>query len=341
MRDDLCTDSHPRDHGRLLEHRGPQSRAGSWICSRSLARTLSRWAELARRSGAHKKGLERLCDYLSQLGLVRKNAGKVPMRTGRCSLPGSTIALVARPAVADFFLISPFLTQAFAQLPQADKEETRADGACRGWDSGAEPSGLAAVREGNVAAAIVGEADLVVQARRLERQRLARGRFGTGLRGLAHGAHARERHPRLALVAQDWPHVLTIAAEHARQTGSRIELNGCQATHDDRFAGPYDLVLMANFVDYFDAATRLALLRKAHAALRPGGFAAIYAPLWMLRADRGRPSPTTCCCWLPARLEKRPRSRRSVSSSDGPASRRAVSLGHATDHGAQGSCRGH
>jgi len=40
------------------------------------------------------------------------------------------------------------------------------------------------------------------------------------------------------------------------------------------FGGPYDAVLLTNFLHHFDQPTCVGLLKKVHAALRPGGRAA-------------------------------------------------------------------
>ncbi|MBS1860031.1 MAG: methyltransferase type 12, partial [Acidobacteria bacterium] len=40
------------------------------------------------------------------------------------------------------------------------------------------------------------------------------------------------------------------------------------------YGGPYDIVLLTNFLHHFDRATCVGLLRKVHAALKPGGRAA-------------------------------------------------------------------
>ena len=43
---------------------------------------------------------------------------------------------------------------------------------------------------------------------------------------------------------------------------------------DVDFGGPYDAVLLTNFLHHFDPPTCVGLLKKVHAALRPGGRAA-------------------------------------------------------------------
>jgi SAM-dependent methyltransferase len=40
------------------------------------------------------------------------------------------------------------------------------------------------------------------------------------------------------------------------------------------FGEPYDIVLLTNFLHHFDHATNVALLKKVHSALKPGGRAA-------------------------------------------------------------------
>jgi SAM-dependent methyltransferase len=231
-------------------------------------------ASLARRSGAERKGLRRLCDYLAQLGFLRKNSREYSSARDAARYldrqsPWSLCTL------ADFFT-SPFLIHAFAQLPKA----VRLGQMTLAGDGLLEPDNPAWINFAKATWPLrLLEAEMVVRA--LESQRLARGRIlELGCGGSPMGITLLKRHPKLSLVAQDWSRVLTVTAEHARQAGlaDRIELLPGDARTID-FAGPYDLVLMVNFLDYFDETTRLALLRKVHAALRPGGSAAVYAPL--------------------------------------------------------------
>src|SRR5579884_811751 len=66
--------------------------------------------QLARRSGLDKKGLGQLCDYLAQLGFIRKVSGRYASArdAARYLDRNSPWSLCT---VADFFT-SPFLTQA-------------------------------------------------------------------------------------------------------------------------------------------------------------------------------------------------------------------------------------
>ena len=44
---------------------------------------------------------------------------------------------------------------------------------------------------------------------------------------------------------------------------------------DVDFGGPYDAVLLTNFLHHFDEATCITLLKKIRAALKPGGITAV------------------------------------------------------------------
>jgi len=74
------------------------------------------------------------------------------------------------------------------------------------------------------------------------------------------------------VVALDWAPVLEVAAANARKAGvaDRFEtLPG--SAFDLEYGGPYDLVLLTNFLHHFDPPTCVMLLKKVHAALKPGG----------------------------------------------------------------------
>jgi SAM-dependent methyltransferase len=91
---------------------------------------------------------------------------------------------------------------------------------------------------------------------------------GHGLFGIA----IARRHPQAEIVALDWPAVLQVAKENARQAGvtERYRTLPGSAFEVD-FGSGYDLVLLTNFLHHFDRATNVQLLRRAQAALKPGG----------------------------------------------------------------------
>jgi 2-polyprenyl-3-methyl-5-hydroxy-6-metoxy-1,4-benzoquinol methylase len=81
-----------------------------------------------------------------------------------------------------------------------------------------------------------------------------------------------ERNPDAQVIAVDWPHVLEVAAENAEKAGvanRHSDLPG--DAFEVEFGGPYDLVLITNFLHHFDQDKCERLLRKIFAALAPGG----------------------------------------------------------------------
>src|SRR5262249_59485696 len=78
--------------------------------------------------------------------------------------------------------------------------------------------------------------------------------------------------PEAAVSALDWANVLGGASESARAAGvaDRLTLLPGSAFEVD-WGGPYDVVLLTNFLHHFDLPTCEQLARKAYAALAPGG----------------------------------------------------------------------
>lgn len=91
---------------------------------------------------------------------------------------------------------------------------------------------------------------------------------GHGLFGIAVARH----NPRATIVAVDWPKVLEVAVENARQAGVSDRYQTLPGSaFDVEFGNGYDVVLLTNFLHHFDRAAIDAVLRKIHAALKPGG----------------------------------------------------------------------
>ncbi len=85
------------------------------------------------------------------------------------------------------------------------------------------------------------------------------------------------RHNRNAEVwAVDWPNVLEVARENAASAGVADRYHTIPGSaFDVDYGSGYDLVLITNFLHHFDPPTCETLLRKVHAALKPGGRAVI------------------------------------------------------------------
>jgi 2-polyprenyl-3-methyl-5-hydroxy-6-metoxy-1,4-benzoquinol methylase len=106
-----------------------------------------------------------------------------------------------------------------------------------------------------------------------------------------YGITIAERYPQAHVTALDWPNVLAVAEENARRAGvaGRYALRPGSA-FDVEWGGPYDIVLLTNFLHHFDVRTCDQLAAKAHTALAPGGRALTLD--FIPEPDRITPPPT-------------------------------------------------
>jgi hypothetical protein len=89
------------------------------------------------------------------------------------------------------------------------------------------------------------------------------------------GIQIAKQNPQARIVGCDWAPVLEVAQQNAEKAGvaDRYEkLVG--SAFDVDFGGPYDAILLTNFLHHFDIPTCVSLLTKVRAALKPGGLAA-------------------------------------------------------------------
>ena len=90
------------------------------------------------------------------------------------------------------------------------------------------------------------------------------------------GISVAKQNPAAHIYASDWKNVLEVANKNAQAMGvaDRYHLLPGSAFETD-FGSGYDLVLIPNFLHHFDPPTCTTFMRKVHAALNPGGRAAI------------------------------------------------------------------
>jgi 2-polyprenyl-3-methyl-5-hydroxy-6-metoxy-1,4-benzoquinol methylase len=91
---------------------------------------------------------------------------------------------------------------------------------------------------------------------------------GHGLFGIT----VAQRYPQAHVTALDWPNVLAVAAENARRAGlggRHTLLPG--SAFEVEWGGPYDVVLLTNFLHHFDLPTCEKVAAKAYAALARQG----------------------------------------------------------------------
>ncbi|MGA8741388.1 MAG: class I SAM-dependent methyltransferase [Terracidiphilus sp.] len=73
----------------------------------------------------------------------------------------------------------------------------------------------------------------------------------------------------------DWAPVLRVALKNAEKAGVQDRYNMLPGSaFEVEFGGPYDAVLLTNFLHHFDKPTCVGLLKKVRSSLKPGGKAA-------------------------------------------------------------------
>jgi predicted nicotinamide N-methyase len=220
-------------------------------------------ADLAGKLKVSERGARVLCDYLVVIGLLTKQGARYGLT------PDSAIFLDRRsPACIDSavnFLNSPEMTNYFRDIAAV----VRKGGAvlnAEGTTAPEDPVWIEFARAMAPVMAIAAEfiADVVgpVSGKVLD---IA---AGHGLFGIA----IAKRNPNARIVALDWPAVVEVAAENAqkaRVADRHTTIPG--SAFDADYGSGYDIVLLTNFLHHFDPPTCEKLLRKVHAALKPGG----------------------------------------------------------------------
>ncbi len=223
-------------------------------------------ADLAAACGADPRGVRILADYLTIHGFLTKEGDRyAPTPDADAFLNCDSPAYLGG---ALEFLLTPQLRECYQTLTAAVRR-----------------GGTAASAEGTVShdnPVWVAFARAMAPMMRLPAELLAglvggdRGRplkvldvaAGHGLFGITIAKH----YPAAHVTALDWANVLAVAVENAKAEGvaDRLALLPGSAFEVD-WGGPYDVVLLTNFLHHFDAPTCEQLAAKAHAALAPGG----------------------------------------------------------------------
>jgi len=221
---------------------------------------------LAERCAASPRGIRMLCDYLTGAGFLRK-AGDIYALT-----PDSAVFLDRRSpacvAAAAEFLYAPELREAFADVAQA----VRRGGTTLAGAGTTAPDHPVWVRFARAMAPLMRmPARAVVDLVEVDPAgplRVLDVAAGHGMFGLAFAA----AYPRAEITALDWPAVLEVARENARTAGVDGRFHTLAGSaFETPLGGPYDLVLLPNFLHHFDPPTCEGLLARVARALTAGG----------------------------------------------------------------------
>jgi SAM-dependent methyltransferase len=222
-------------------------------------------AEVARRCGTDPRATGKLLDLLVAMGYVEvtREGAYQPSRTSRRWLLG-------RRSVADSVRMKELEWRWLEGL-----EDFVRSGEQRDVHEAMGPDEWALYQRGMRSNAGV-IAPLV--ARRVPVPKGARDMLDIGGSHGYYSVAICRRHPGLRSTVLDLPQAVEHAAPLLAAEGmeERITLRAGDALTDDLGDEAYDLVFMASLVHHFDGETNRALMRRAAAALRPGGVLAIF-----------------------------------------------------------------
>jgi SAM-dependent methyltransferase len=221
---------------------------------------------LAEKCNASARGLRILCDYLVIGGFLTKEQNQYAL-----TLDSAVFLDRRSPAyvgAAVNFLVSPMLVEAFNHTT----ESVRKGGTALNGEGSTEPEHPVWVDFARAMKPLMAmPAELLAQllnADAGEPWKVLDIAAGHGIFGITLAKH----NPNAEIFAVDWANVLTVAEENAQAAGvSDRHHKIAGSAFDVEFGGGYDIVLLTNFLHHFDQATNETLLRRIHAALKPGG----------------------------------------------------------------------
>ncbi len=225
-------------------------------------------AAIATRTNVSERGARILCDYLTVNKLLAKSDGMYQL------VPESAAFLSKRsPAylgtIANF-LLRPELKNNFENLTEA----------VRRGGVGPHDNNIVSTENPVWVEFARSMMPMMMPAAEAIAERLASSESIKVLDIAAgHGAFGialARRSSKAEIVALDWKPVLGLAEEHAKAAGVQDRyrtIAGDAFTVD--YGSGYDVVLVTNFLHHFDAPTNTNMLKKVHAALKPGGRVAV------------------------------------------------------------------
>jgi SAM-dependent methyltransferase len=225
-------------------------------------------ATIAKRCQASERGVRTLCDFLTIHDFLAKDRARYALA------PDAALFLnrhsPAYMGAAIEFLLAPRVREGHARLTEAVRQGGTALG-----EGTLEPENPDWVKFAQVMTPLMAMPSEIMaaelrkggEAHKVLDIAASHGMFGIAVAKLNPGAQ---------IYACDWKNVLELAKTNAQAMGvaDRHHLLPGSAFEID-FGGGYDLVLIPNFLHHFDAPTCTNFMRKVHAALAPGGRAAI------------------------------------------------------------------
>lgn len=223
-------------------------------------------ASIARHASASQRGIRILCDYLVVAGLLQKVDGHYRHTPASAAFldPSSPACL----ASITRFLSLPAMREPYEHLADIVRNgRTVLPG-----EGSVEPENPIWVEfaqsMGPMMAPMAPPLGAIVLEGRTGPMRVLDIAAGHGLFGI----EIAKQNPNAHVTGLDWAPVLRVALENARQAGvhDRYDMLPGSA-FEVEFGGPYDAVLLTNFLHHFDVETCVGLLQKVRGSLQPDG----------------------------------------------------------------------
>lgn len=224
---------------------------------------------LARQCTASERGIRILCDFLVICELLKKEDGHYKHTpTSALFLDSRSPASLASVAQ---FLGNPALCEPYNHLA----EIVRTGRTVLAGDGTVEPENPVWVQFAEtmapMMAPVAGPLGALVLEGSTEAMHVLDIAAGHGLFGI----EIAKLNPQARVTGLDWAPVLQVALRNAHKAGVHERYTMLPGSaFDVEYGGPYDAVLLTNFLHHFDKSTCVDLLKKVRASLQPGGRAA-------------------------------------------------------------------
>ena len=226
-------------------------------------------ASIAKHCSASERGVRILCDFLAINGILVKEDGQYRHSPVSAAFldprSPSSLASIAH------FLGNPKMREPFDHLADI----VRRGHSTLPGDGMVEPENPAWVQFAETMAPMMapmaGPLGAVVLEGHSGPMQVLDIAAGHGLFGI----EIAKQNPQAHVTGLDWAPVLRVALKNAHQAGVHERYSMLPGSaFDVDFGGPYDAVLLTNFLHHFDKPTCVDLLKKVRRALKPGGKAA-------------------------------------------------------------------
>ena len=223
-------------------------------------------ASIAKHAHASERGIRILCDFLVVSGVLQKENGHYRHTPSSAAFldPASPACL----ASVTRFLSNPMMHEPYEHLAEIVRTgRTVLPGA-----GSVDPENPVWVEFAQsmapMMAGLAGPLAAIALDGRSGPMRVLDIAAGHGLFGI----EVARQNPHAHVTGLDWAPVLEVAMENAKKAGVQDRYDMLPGSaFDVDFGGPYDVVLLTNFLHHFDRDTNVALLKKIRGVLKPDG----------------------------------------------------------------------